>query len=109
MASGIYPAIKSNSVPSTSAKGRAGEVGRHEAGLAALCGDRAGHRAAAAGVAAVHDDLAAAPAELFGRCPADARGGPGNPGTETLEVSLAVHLSSFQIDGLVTPCVSEQV
>jgi hypothetical protein len=76
--------------------GRVGEVGRHEAGLTARRGDRAGHRGAAGGVAPVHDDLGAMPAELFGRCLADARGGPGNQGTETLEVSLIVHLSSFR-------------
>jgi hypothetical protein len=45
--------------------GRVGEVGRHEAGLAALRGDRAGHRGAAAGVASVHKDLGAMPAEPF--------------------------------------------
>jgi hypothetical protein len=80
--------------------GRVGEVGRHEAGLAARRGDRAGHRAAAIGVAPVHDDLGAMPAELFGRCLADARGGPGNQGTETLEVWLVVHLSSFRLTDL---------
>jgi len=35
--------------------GRAGEVGRHEAGLTAHRGDRAGHREAAIGVPPVHD------------------------------------------------------
>jgi Transmembrane secretion effector len=49
------------------------------------------HRGAAAGVPAVHDDLGAVPAELFGRCPADARGGPGNQGAEALEVPPAGH------------------
>jgi hypothetical protein len=40
------------------------------------------------------------PAEFFRRCLADARGGPGNQGTETLEVSLVVHLSSFRLRDL---------
>jgi hypothetical protein len=38
-------------------------------------------------------------------CLADARGGPGYQGAEALEVSLVVHVSSFQIDGLVMPWV----
>ncbi len=70
--------------------GRVGEVGRHEAGLAALRGDRVDHRGAAIDVAPVHDDLGAMPAELLGRCLADARGGPGHQGTETLQVWLVV-------------------
>src|SRR5258708_6903436 len=71
--------------------------------IAARRGDRAGYRGAAVGVAPVHDDLGAMPAELFGRCLADARGGPGNQGTETLEVSLVVHLSSFRLTELSCP------
>ena len=86
--------------------GRAGEVGRHEAGLTAHRGDRAGHREAAIGVPPVHDDLGALPAELFGRCPADARGGPGYQGADALEVSLVVHLSSFRSTDFVMPRVS---
>jgi len=44
---------------------RVGEVGRREAGLASLRGDRAGHHGAAAGVASVHKDLGAMSAEPF--------------------------------------------
>jgi hypothetical protein len=76
------------------------ELGRHEAGLAAGRGDRVDHRGAAIDVPPVHDDLGAVPGELSGCCPADARGGPGNQGTETLEVSLVVHLSSFRLTDL---------
>jgi hypothetical protein len=43
------------------------------------------------------------PAEPFGRCLADARGGPGNQGTETLKISLVVHLSSFRLTDFVMP------
>ena len=83
--------------------GRVAEVGRHEAGLAALGGDRVDHRGAAAGVPSVHDELGAVPAEFFGRSPADARRCPGNQGNHALQVPLVVHLSSFQTDGLVMP------
>jgi hypothetical protein len=79
------------------------EIGGHEAGLAAFGGDGIDHRGAAAGVPSVHDDFGAMPAELFGGCPADARGCPGNQGTAALEVSLFPHLLSFQIDGIVMP------
>ena len=48
----------------------------------------------------MHYELGAMPAELFGCCPADARGGPGNQGTETLEVSLLAHFSSFRLTNL---------
>jgi hypothetical protein len=46
-----------------------------QADLAGHAGDvdnRAAHRRAAGGVPAVHHDLGATPAELLGRCPADA-------------------------------------
>jgi hypothetical protein len=71
--------------------GRVGEVGRHEAGLAARRGDRIDHRGAAAGVPPVHDDPGAMPAEFLGRGPADARGGPRHQGAEALEIPLVVH------------------
>jgi hypothetical protein len=35
------------------------------------------------------------PAELFGRCLADARTGAGNQGTDALKVTLLIHLLSF--------------
>ena len=53
------------------------------------------HRRAAGGVPAVHDHLGALPAERFGRCPADARTGPGNQRTDALKVTLLIHLLSF--------------
>jgi hypothetical protein len=34
-------------------------------------------------------------AEFFGRCPADARSGPGNQGAGALKVTLLIHVSSF--------------
>jgi len=43
----------------------------------------------------VHDHLGAMPAKRFGRCPADARTGPGNQGTDALKVSLLIHLLPF--------------
>jgi hypothetical protein len=46
----------------------------------------------AAVVPAVHDHLGAVAAEFFGRCPADARSGPGNQRTEALKVTLLIHL-----------------
>ena len=49
---------------------------------------------------AVHDDLGAMPAEILGRRLADARGGPGNQGTEILEVSVLAHLSSVRLTDL---------
>ena len=37
----------------------------------------------------MHHDPGAMPTKLFGRCPADTRSGPGNQGTDALEISLA--------------------
>jgi hypothetical protein len=62
-----------------------------ETSLAALGGDRIDYRGATVVVPSVHDDLGAVPAEFFGRCPADARSGPGNQGNDVLEVPLFVH------------------
>jgi len=45
------------------------------------------------GVAAVHDDVGAVPAELRGGCLADSRRGAGDQGREALEVSLFAHCS----------------
>src|SRR6266478_5069169 len=39
-------------------------------------------------------DFGAMSAELFGRRPAGARGGPGNQGADALQVSLLIHLLS---------------
>jgi hypothetical protein len=47
------------------------------------------------------DDFGAMAAQLLGRRPADTRTSPRNQGTDALEISLLVHLSSFQIDGIV--------
>src|SRR5579859_7672024 len=85
--------------------GRVGEVGRHEAGLAARHGDRVDDRGAAAGVASVHDDLGAMPAERFGRGPADARGGPGNQGAEAIEVPLVVRPWDVHLGILSRSCL----
>ena len=53
--------------------------------------------------AITYQQLAGAAARaIHGRCLADARGGPGNQGTEPLEISLVVHLSSFRSTDL--PC-----
>jgi len=72
--------------------GRVTEVRGHETGLTAR-GDRVDHRGATVVVPSVHDELGAVPAEFLGRCPADARRGPGNQGNDALEVSLIVHSS----------------
>jgi hypothetical protein len=45
----------------------------------------------------VDDDFGAMPGELFGRGLADARSGPGNQGTDALEVSLSIHRLSFRL------------
>jgi len=74
--------------------GQVAEVGGLEARLPAVFGDRVDHRDAAGGVSPVHDDFGAMPADLLGRRPADARGGPGSQGPNALEVWLLIHLLS---------------
>jgi hypothetical protein len=46
----------------------------------------------------VHDDLGAAPGQLFGRCLADARGRAGDQSAQTFKVSPFVHVVSFRLN-----------